>query len=285
MRLQPLHLVERRQPGVGIVEPDHEAVRHQVVAEMVEPRAAIGPAVQRPAHGVLHQARPVLRCRHLPQLLDAEPVGLRVDATPQVEPLHQLLGQRAAAALREQRVGRTQLHPPRVVRTRLAVAADPHVAGGDADDAAFLLQQLGRPEARVDLDPERFRLACEPAAHVAEADDVVAVVAHLRRHRQGPGAPPGQVEQPVLGRRGVERRTAFPPVRDQLVKRTRLDHRTGQDVRADLRTLLDQADGSVGRKLFQPDRGRESGRTAADHDHVEFHRLAQLTHQRMPVRT
>ena len=42
----------------------------------------------------------------------------------------------------------------------LAVLADPHVAGGDADDGALVVvQHLGGGEARIDLDAERLRLA------------------------------------------------------------------------------------------------------------------------------
>ena len=40
----------------------------------------------------------------------------------------------------------------------LAVLADAHVAGGDADDAAVLLQHLGGGEAGIDLDAQRLGL-------------------------------------------------------------------------------------------------------------------------------
>jgi hypothetical protein len=62
-------------------------------------------AVERPADRVLDQAGLVVGCRDFPQFLDADAVGLRVEAVAQIEPLDQMLGQRAAAALGEQRVG------------------------------------------------------------------------------------------------------------------------------------------------------------------------------------
>ena len=201
MRLEPLHFIKRRQPGVLVVQPNDEPKGDQVLAKMIQPRSTVSATVQWPTYAVLNQAWFVIGRRDFPKLLDAEP--------------------------------------------------------------------------GIDLDAQRFRLAGKPATHVAQADDEVAVVAHLRRHRKPPRAPPGEVEQVVLGGRGVERSAPLPPVRDQLVQRARLDHGARQDVRADLRALLDQADRGVGRALFQTDRGRKPGRAAADHHHVELHRLAQ----------
>ncbi len=286
MGLETLHLVERRQPGVRVVEPDHETVRHQVLAEMIQPRAAIRGPVQRPAEAVLHQPRPVVRRRDLPQLLDAEPVGLRIHALAQAEPGHQLLGERAAAAFAEQGVGGPQLHPGSVVRAMLAVAGHAHIADGDADYAAILLQQLGSGEAGVDLDPQRLGLAAQPLAYLAQADDVVAVIVHVRHHRAEHRDPVraglGEEQHVVFGRQGVQRRSALVPARDQLVQRPGLDHRPGQDVRADLGALLHHADGSVRRQLLQPDRRGQSGGTGSHHHHVELHHLALGHSQNSP---
>ena len=73
--------------------------------------------------------------------------------------------------------------PVLVIGAGLAVAADAHVAGGDADDAAILLQQFGGGEAGIDFHPQRFRLRAQPAHHIAQRDDVIAAVMHLRRRR------------------------------------------------------------------------------------------------------
>ena len=61
---------------------------------------------------------------------------------------------------------------------RLAVAADAHVAGRDADDPAILVEHFGRREAWIDLDAEFLGLAAEIARHIAERADEVAVVVH-----------------------------------------------------------------------------------------------------------
>ena len=61
----------------------------------------------------------------------------------QMEAPDELLRQRSAAALGEQRVACAQLHAALEVVGGIAVLADPHVACGDADDATILLQQFG----------------------------------------------------------------------------------------------------------------------------------------------
>src|SRR5579859_5043450 len=101
---------------------------------MINKRAAIGAAVERPADGMLDQAGLVVLGGNFPQLLDADGVGLRIAMVAEAELVDELLGQRAAAALGEQRVARTQLHASLETVGRLAVLADAHVTGGNADD-------------------------------------------------------------------------------------------------------------------------------------------------------
>ena len=111
MRLEALHLLERRQPGIAVVEPDDEAVGDQVLAEMIQERAAIGagcPAASRscarPGPGLWFSAG-ISHSSLMPMR-----VGLRIVAVAQVEAFDQPLRQRAAAALGEQRVAGAQLH-------------------------------------------------------------------------------------------------------------------------------------------------------------------------------
>ncbi len=77
-------------------------------------------------------------------------------------------------------------------------------------------------KARVDLDSQRLGLGAEPAADVAEGDDEVAVVVHLRRASAG-GSPPRAVR--YMNRssvaRGGQRAPQRLPVRQQLVERAR----------------------------------------------------------------
>src|SRR5690606_4153189 len=78
VRLEALELAERREVWVAVVEVDDEADGHQVVAVVVEERAAAGAVVERPAEAVLHETRLVERRVDLPQLLDADAEFLRL---------------------------------------------------------------------------------------------------------------------------------------------------------------------------------------------------------------
>ena len=203
----------------------------------------------------------------------------------QVKAPYQRLGQRAAAALGEQRLAGDQLDPRRVALGRLAVLADPHIAGRDATHlAVVVVKHLGGGKAGVDLDAELLGLARQPTAQIAEADDVIAVIVHRRRGRQPQGAVLRQVQKAVAGRRGVERGAALAPVRDQLIERTRLEHRAGQDVGADLGAFLDDTDRELacrgGGELLQADRRGEARGSCPDHDDVVFHLLALCVRHR-----
>ena len=55
----------------------------------------------------------------------------------------------------------------------------------------------------------------------------------------------------------------------------RIDHRAGEDMRADLGALFHNDDGNVGRALLEADGRRQAGRAGADDHHIEFHRFAR----------
>jgi hypothetical protein len=91
--------------------------------------------------------------------------------------------------------------------------------------------------------------------------------------RAGDGAFLGQVIDTVFDDERVERRAHLLPIRNQRVQRGGIEHSPGEDVRPDLRTLLQQADGNLAPlrrgQLLQPDRRRKSRRPAAyDYDIV-----------------
>ena len=269
---------------VVVVQVHHEAHRHQIGAVVVEERAAARAVVERPAQGVLHQARPVLLGGHLPQLLEAEAVLLRLAALVEAEPGDQHLGERAARALGDHRVFGPELDATLKPVGRLAVLADALVARGDADDgAAVVVERLRDGELGVDIHAQLGGLLAEPAHHVAEAHDVVAVVAHQRRHHQvgdadGAGRP--QVVEAVLRHLRLDRRALGLPVRHQRVEADGVDDRAREDVGAHLRALLQDDDGELlpGRsgELLEADGGREPGRPRPDDHHVALHRFARL---------
>jgi len=281
--LPALHFLERAEVGVLVVQADHEAQRDLVVLQVVEEAAAEGGVVHRPAGGVHHQAGLGLGRVDLPQLLDADGKALRVLVGIQPVLGDQLLAQVAARALGEHRVLAQQLHAELEVRAGLAVLLDAQVAGGHPAHAPLLvIQHLGGREAGEDLHAQCLGLLRHPAHHVAQRDDVAAVVVEVARHQpdgQAARAGFGQRQHLVAGDRLVQRRAQFLPVREQLVHRARVHHRAGEDVRAGLGTLLEHAHGDLltpfGGDLLQPDGGREPGRAGA-HDHdVVLHRLAR----------
>ena len=249
---------------------------------MVQERAAIGVAVQRPAGGVYDQARLVLRGIRLPQLLDADAVALRILALVQFVFRDQLAPQLAARALGEDRVFRMQFHAALVLVGRLAVLADAHVAGGHAlDRAGLVVQHLRRGEAGEDFHAERLGLLRQPAGDCAEADDVVAfVVEALGQQPVRGGLRAGFIEEQelVLRHRLFQRRTTFLPIGEQLVQRLRVHDRARQDVRARLGAFFQHADREFAarfrRQLLEPDRERQTCRPRADGDDVVFHHVA-----------
>ncbi len=280
MGLEALELVERRQRRILVVEMDDEADRDQPVVVMVEERAAGGAAAERPAETVLHQPGLELRRLDLPDLLQADAVFLRLAPVVELEAGDRLLGERAARAFGDQHVFAAQLHAAGEARLRLAVAADSHVAGRDADDFAVVaVKKFGRGEAGIDFDPERLGAAAHPARHRAERADELAVVAHQPRHQQigQPHAARRPEQQEAIGRDfGLQRPLGIvAPVGQQPVEPDRIEDHAGEDMRADLRALLDHDHRHSGVELLEPDRRGQAGRAGADDDDVEFHRLAR----------
>ena len=78
MGFKPLKLFKRREIGVLIVQPHHEADGHFIISQMVEERATVGAGIQRPAHSVHHVAGLRLFGPHFPNFLHTQAVGLRL---------------------------------------------------------------------------------------------------------------------------------------------------------------------------------------------------------------
>ena len=283
MGLEALELAVGRQVGIGIVQVHDKADRHQVGAIVIEEGAAPGAVVERPAERVLDQPGPVRLGTNLPQLLEPKPIFLRLAALLEAEFGHQLFGERAARALGNDRVLAFELHAAGEAVRRLAVLADPHISSGDADHRTLVVvKHLGGGKARIDLDAQSGGLLAQPAAEIAEADDVVAVVAHQRRHdeigdAQGPGWP--EIVEAVLAHRRLDGGALGLPVRYEPVEADGIDDGARQNVRPDLRALLQHhhrqlAAGRRG-ELLELDGGGKPGGTRPDDHHIEVHCLAR----------
>ena len=277
MVLVALEFVERADVGIAVGQVHDQADGDLVVFQVVEEAAACGAAfVERPAGGVHHQSLMIFSVRNFPYFLDSYSIMLRVFALIETEAGDQLLAEMAPAALREQGVFGVQFHSRGVAVLVLAMDADAHVAGGDALGGAIVVEQhFGGGKARKDFHAEPLGLGRQPAAQVAEADDVVAFVVHGFGYEQAgypdPALGAAQDVDVVLGDRGEQRRLARLPVGEQFVEGGGFEDRAGEDVGADLGAFLHDADRQRIVQLAEAAGCGESGRAGAHDDHVVFH--------------
>src|ERR1700730_3822012 len=90
MRLEPLKFVKWRQRRIPIIQVNHETNGYESVFEMIEERAAAGAIIERPAEGMLDEARPVQRGLDPPKLLQADAEFLRLAIVVEAELRNQL---------------------------------------------------------------------------------------------------------------------------------------------------------------------------------------------------
>ena len=186
----------------------------------------------------------------------------------------QLLGQIAADAVAEDRDLRVDVHARLEGAPPLAVAADAAIAGAHADHAVAVEQHLDAGKPGEQVDACGFDARRQPLAEAAERDDDVAVIPQRRRRER-------QRELPAVGEHvdaivvdvGLDGRALFAKVGDQLDEARGIEHGARQQVRAGLARLLEHRDRQRLAalrllELRQPQSGRQSGRPAADDEHV-----------------
>ena len=183
MGLEALELLVGREIGIGIAQPDDESHGDLVRLHVIEERPTIRLAVERPARGMHHQPGLVLFGLHLPELLQADAVHLRISALAQAVSRFQVLAEVAAAAFGKERVFAVQLHPGLVGIGLLAFAVDAEIAGGDPLDHIAVVEHFCGGEAGKDFHAQRFGLAREPTAYVAQAHHIIAMVLKARRQQ------------------------------------------------------------------------------------------------------
>jgi len=125
MGLEARELRERTGMRVGVVEPEDEPHRDLIVFEVVEERPAVGAGIEGPPRGVHDEPGAVPLRPDLPELLDPDAVGLRLDPVAEPEALHQPPPEVAAAPFGEEGVFRAELHAGHEIGGRLAVAPHP----------------------------------------------------------------------------------------------------------------------------------------------------------------
>ena len=282
MGLEALELAERAQPGVLIIESDHESHRDLIILQVVQERPSICIFIQGPSGGMHDQPWLVVGRIDFPKFLDAYTVSLWLRSFTQAKSFNDLFSQRAAAAFRQKCVFSVQLHTRLVSVGMIALFVQPHVTGGDALDRSVVIEQhLRGGEARKDLDLQSLGLFRQPATQVAQADDVVAGIVHgpgQKEHRYAAGPGLAQKHQLLAADRGIQRRTLVFPVRYQLVQGTWFQHCPGQNVGTDFGPFFDHANADfvviLLRKLFQPYRRGQAGWTSAYYNDIICHGFA-----------
>ena len=286
MLLEALELVKGREVRVLVAQVNDEPHRHLLALQVVEVGAAQRlprPVAEGPAHCVQHPPGLVLVRLDFPDLLEANAIVLGVRLCVQLEALDELLAQMPAAALGKNSVLGAEFIARLVAGLLLAVGANAHVASRDANNGAVLpVEDFAGGKAREEHDPQGLGALRQPAAEGAEAGGVLALVAHSRRHQEaghahGQGGAQ-QIVHLVLDHRHAQWRALPLPVRHQLVQRAGFNDRPGQEVRADFRALLHQADAGLlpglGRKAGIADGGGQARRPSAHHHQVKLHGLS-----------
>ena len=224
----------RRQPAVGVLEAEHEADAEVLGAHRVDERAAdlaVLPAPpQRPAERV---DDPVERLRDLPDLLDADLIGL---GEPRADPevVERDAAQVALGTLGEHGGLREDLRRRRCAGRGLAGPVEAHRRGLDAADGprALLGQQPQRRRLGLDEHAQLLGLLAHPSRQARQGEDPVALVVERRRRRQPLGATARHEVHALARHRPVGRQLLERRLREQLTQRARVHDRAGELVRA-----------------------------------------------------
>ena len=285
MRLEFLKRFVRIEARIVIFEADHQADRNAIVAQAVNPAAAVHAGIERPAERVRHISRLDATFRHFPQFLDADAVDLRIQAV-EFHPRDHFLGERSARPFGEHRHLGAQFVARREVVLGLAVLVDALVVGDDAGDSVAFVDQLRAGKLREDIHARLLDQAAQPLHQLVHRDNVVAVIAQRRRRdRQFPGVARGQEVSGVVRDGRIERRSLL-PIGNQLGQPARVHHRAGKLVRAEFARLFEDVDifsgkfGLGARFVVLRDQSREmqragqSCRARADDQHIRVESFA-----------
>mmetsp|Transcript_28308 Transcript_28308/g.66474 ORF Transcript_28308/g.66474 Transcript_28308/m.66474 type:complete len:433 (-) Transcript_28308:532-1830(-) len=204
-----LEFLVRIEVGILVVESDHQPRQDQIRFLVVHKGPTKNVVGRRRLEGkperVLNQALLKGFLRDLPDLLDAQPVRLGLDAVVVAESefFHQKFRAGPPGSLRKQGLSGPELDAALKGGLGAPVLSDAHVAGRDSQDAGFVpiaigigigiaiaiavvvlgQKDLARGESGVDFDSQRLGLLGEPPAELGEAQYVIAVVVELAREQ------------------------------------------------------------------------------------------------------
>ncbi len=284
----PLEMLEG---GMGIeqrvlvVEADHEANGEPALGHRVQPAAAELLVAQWVAERVDDGARRQPILRNVPELLDAEGKLRRLGFAAQLQGLHQLLGQVAADAIRENRHLGVDVGAELDGALGLAVLADAAVARAHANHPGAVVEHVLAGKAHEQVDAFGLDLPRQPLRELVERDDVVAVILERRRRDRQPQLLPGRQEvDVVLVHFRRQRRALGLEIRDEVAQRGRVEQGARELMPAGVAGLFDHRDRQRLPALLlvqlREAQGRgQAGRPAPDNQDVYFEGLA-LSHSR-----
>src|SRR6266568_546298 len=290
MRLVFLERFVRVELRILVFQSDHQADGKAVVAEAVNPSSAVGAEIHRPAERM--RDKPGLHAPqlHIPKLLDADAVGLRVDVV-ELFSGDQVFGQRAARAFGEHGDFRAEFVAGRVVVLGLAVFVHAFVFRYDSGDALAFINQLRAAELREKIYARLFHQAAKPLHQLAQRNNVIAAI--LERGRgdgKAIGGILGEEKRGIVGDRRIERR-GFLKIRHQFGERARIHDGSGKLMRADFAPFFEDVDIFSGKRRFsagfvvfldevgQVQRAGKARRPRPDDENIGFELLALYAHR------
>ena len=129
--------------------------------------------------GVYHQPLPVLLLRNFPDLLDAEAVMLGVTVLVQFKLVDNFLTEVTVTSLRKNCIAGVKFEARFIGRFLLTTGIDSHIAGGDSLNAAIvIIENFSCCKTGEYFGTQLHCLFCQPAAQIAQGNDVVTVVVH-----------------------------------------------------------------------------------------------------------
>ena len=230
--LEQLMAVHHRVCGI---ERDQKTEARLVSAHAVQEPPAKGLHVEGIPEPVNGEAFGDSTFRKLKDLLTADLVGHRIAVSIELTALDELACQVAARALAENGHRCREVHARLKVIERRSVWADALVARADTTDRIAVPEQVHARKLWEDVDALLFGELSHPRAELAQADDRLAKVVHLWRHKW-------RLEVARLGEKHhvvaldvplYRDIIALPPVWHELIERKRIEHRAGELMRTD----------------------------------------------------
>src|SRR5229473_7317126 len=289
MSLVFLERFVRVELRILVFQSDHEADRKAVVAEAVNPSSTVRAEIHRPAERMRNKPGLDASRLHIPKLLDADAVGLRVDVV-ELFSGDEVFGQRAARAFSEHGDFRAEFVAGREGVLGLAIFIHAFVFGDDSGDALALVNQLRAAELCEEIYARLFHQAAKPLHELAQRNNVIAAVLEWRRgDGKAIGGILGEEKRGIVGDRRIERRGLL-KIRHQFGERARVHDGARKLMRANFAAFFEDVDIFSGKRrlsagcivlleeVAQMERAGKTGRPGSNDQHVGFELFALDSH-------